>query len=121
MESHAEPRLAAGHDLPPVYSCPVGRERASAEAGPESPGPEGAAAPPLLAHRTTSFSVLDILDPNKFNSKSRRPAALLYKAAAAAAAAAGGEYTPLAQQKVDEAGDDFQPGRRKSTAELRSE
>lgn len=118
MESHAEPRLAAaGHDLAPVYSCPVGRERAGAEAGHESPGPEGAAAPPLLAHRTTSFSVLDILDPNKFNSKSRRPAALLYKAAAAAT----GDFTPPAPQKLDEAAEDFQAGRRKPASHLRSE
>ncbi|XP_077200401.1 NK1 transcription factor-related protein 1 [Paroedura picta] len=111
MESHAEPCLAAGHDLPPVYSCPVGRERASAEPGQESPGPEGAAAPPLLAaHRTTSFSVLDILDPNKFNSKSRRPGAHLCKAPR-------GEYTP--PPKLDEAGHPFQPGRRKPAAEAR--
>uniref|UniRef100_H9GRP3 NK1 homeobox 1 n=1 Tax=Anolis carolinensis TaxID=28377 RepID=H9GRP3_ANOCA len=40
---------------------------------------------PALGHRTTSFSVLDILDPNKFNSKARRACALLCKAAEEAA------------------------------------
>uniref|UniRef100_A0A670Z2B1 NK1 homeobox 1 n=1 Tax=Pseudonaja textilis TaxID=8673 RepID=A0A670Z2B1_PSETE len=72
------------------------------------PGPEGAVAAVAVVHRTTSFSVLDILDPNKFNSKGRRQCALLYKAAAP-------------EEKPEEAGaepkaaaDDFQPGRRKT-------
>ncbi|XP_044304168.1 NK1 transcription factor-related protein 1 [Varanus komodoensis] len=92
MESRAEPRLAPGAEpLPPAYSCPVvGRERAGSElsggGGGGTGGPEGAgAALPAALHRTTSFSVLDILDPNKFNSRSRRQCALLYKAAAGAA------------------------------------
>uniref|UniRef100_A0A8C6XBW0 NK1 homeobox 1 n=1 Tax=Naja naja TaxID=35670 RepID=A0A8C6XBW0_NAJNA len=74
------------------------------------PGPEGAGAAVAVVHRTTSFSVLDILDPNKFNSKGRRQCALLYKAAGPGALGA--------EEKPEEAGaepkaaaDDFQPGR----------
>uniref|UniRef100_A0A669PJ75 NK1 homeobox 1 n=1 Tax=Phasianus colchicus TaxID=9054 RepID=A0A669PJ75_PHACC len=37
-----------------------------------TPGQEGAVAALPIVHRTTSFSVLDILDPNKFNSKRRQ-------------------------------------------------
>ncbi|KAE8628885.1 hypothetical protein XENTR_v10000271 [Xenopus tropicalis] len=68
MDSHGEQRLTAS-DLP-AYGCPRDRQgdhpNCNAPAGPESLG-----AAPLAVHRTTSFSVLDILDPNKFNSKQR--------------------------------------------------
>ncbi|KAG8137728.1 hypothetical protein E2320_004939, partial [Naja naja] len=114
MESHAEQRLAPSSDLSPVYSCPVSRDRPGSENGGSHtlPGPEGAGAAVAVVHRTTSFSVLDILDPNKFNSKGRRQCALLYKAAGPGALGA--------EEKPEEAGaepkaaaDDFQPGRRK--------
>uniref|UniRef100_A0A8D0HEQ5 Homeobox domain-containing protein n=1 Tax=Sphenodon punctatus TaxID=8508 RepID=A0A8D0HEQ5_SPHPU len=59
--THSErafPRVGCREELLPPVPCST--------AGPE--GPVGAALP---VHRTTSFSVLDILDPNKFNSKKR--------------------------------------------------
>nr|XP_055033683.1 NK1 transcription factor-related protein 1 [Misgurnus anguillicaudatus] len=64
-----EKRLSAG-ELP-VFSCagaalPVESRDTSPR---REPAPAGA--PPTI-HRTTSFSVLDILDPNKFTSK-RQP------------------------------------------------
>ncbi|XP_069486329.1 NK1 transcription factor-related protein 1 [Ambystoma mexicanum] len=64
LEGAGDQRLSG--DLP-AYPCP----------SPHccTPGPEVAAAP---VHRTTSFSVLDILDPNKFNSK-KRPCSAPYK------------------------------------------
>ncbi|KAM6448558.1 NK1 transcription factor-related protein 1 [Liasis olivaceus] len=122
MESHAEQRLAPSSDLPQVYSCPVSRDRPGSENGSNTlPGPEGAGAAVAVVHRTTSFSVLDILDPNKFNSKSRRQCALLYKAAAA-----GTEYALGAEEKPEEAGadpragaDDFPTGRRKPSLDGR--
>lgn len=98
MESHGEQqRLAPGNDLPPVYSCPLSRDRPGTDHPNNSPGPDGAGAVlPVVVHRTTSFSVLDILDPNKFNSKNRsRQCALLYKA--------GAEYTLVAEEKLQEA------------------
>ncbi|XP_078246392.1 NK1 transcription factor-related protein 1 [Pogona vitticeps] len=121
MDSHAEQRLPPGNDLPPVYSCPVSRERPGSENPNNTPGPEGAGAALPVVHRTTSFSVLDILDPNKFNSKSRRACAVLYKAAA------GAEYTLVTEEKLEEAdseakalADELQTGRRKPSADLRS-
>ncbi|KAK9401616.1 NK1 transcription factor-related protein 1 [Crotalus adamanteus] len=127
MESQAEQRLAPASDLPPgLYSCAVSRDRPGSENGSNTlPGPEGAAAAGgALGHRTTSFSVLDILDPNKFNSKGRRQCALLYKAAAAGADfALGGEEKPEAAGAEPKAGaDDFQTaGRRKPPLDGRSE
>ncbi|OCT99234.1 NK1 transcription factor-related protein 1 [Xenopus laevis] len=68
MDNHGEQRLSAS-DLP-VYGCPRDRQgehqNSNAPAGPESLGAAASA-----VHRTTSFSVLDILDPNKFNSKQK--------------------------------------------------
>ncbi|CAI5774026.1 transcription factor-related 1 [Podarcis lilfordi] len=120
MDGPAEQRLTPSSDLPPVYSCPVSRDRQGSENANNTAGPEGAGGALPVVHRTTSFSVLDILDPNKFNSKSRRHCAVLYKAAA------GGEYTLVSEEKLDEAGadakalaDDFQAARRKSAADLR--
>lgn len=65
-------RLAAG-ELP-VFNCAGGRDALPAESRETSPRhePSPAGAPPTL-HRTTSFSVLDILDPNKFTSKKQTP------------------------------------------------
>lgn len=121
MESHGEQRLAPGNDLPPVYSCPLSRDRPGGDNANNTPGPEGAGAALPIVHRTTSFSVLDILDPNKFNSKSRRQCAVLYKAAA------GGEYTLVAEEKLPEAdadpktlAEEIQSSRRKPASDLRS-
>uniref|UniRef100_A0A8V0YMX5 NK1 transcription factor-related protein 1 n=1 Tax=Gallus gallus TaxID=9031 RepID=A0A8V0YMX5_CHICK len=61
-----------------------------------TPGQEGAVAALPIVHRTTSFSVLDILDPNKFNSKRRQcavfgePGALGSRGCANAACRAAG-------------------------------
>ncbi|XP_048350085.1 NK1 transcription factor-related protein 1 [Sphaerodactylus townsendi] len=119
MESPAEGRLAAGLDPPPAYSCPLSRP-----AGRQSPGPEGAAAAPPLAalHRTTPFSVRDILDPNKFNSRGRRHCPAAAAAAAPlckAAAAPGGEFTRLGDPQLDEAPDRGQPARPKPAPDPR--
>uniref|UniRef100_A0A8C3SIA6 NK1 transcription factor-related protein 1 n=1 Tax=Chelydra serpentina TaxID=8475 RepID=A0A8C3SIA6_CHESE len=57
---------------------------------------EGAVAALPVVHRTTSFSVLDILDPNKFNSRKRQCSAL-YKSA-------GSEFTLGAEDKPEEPG-----------------
>ncbi|XP_030048435.1 NK1 transcription factor-related protein 1 [Microcaecilia unicolor] len=77
MESHGEQRLS-GAELP-VYSCPTNRDRQGDSQQSNTPGQEGAVAAPATVHRTTSFSVLDILDPNKFNSK-KRHSSIVYKA-----------------------------------------
>ncbi|XP_075565906.1 LOW QUALITY PROTEIN: NK1 transcription factor-related protein 1 [Pelecanus crispus] len=94
MESHGEPRLSAGGELP-LYSCPGNRDRQGDNQS-NTPGQEGAVAALPTVHRTTSFSVLDILDPNKFNSK-RRQCALLYKSA-------GAEFTLGAEDKPEDSG-----------------
>ncbi|KAG8591202.1 hypothetical protein GDO81_000083 [Engystomops pustulosus] len=65
MDSHGEQRLSASDH--PVYGCP----RQGDSQGGSTPGQEGMVPAPPAVHRTTSFSVLDILDPNKFNSKQR--------------------------------------------------
>ncbi|XP_040276519.1 NK1 transcription factor-related protein 1 [Bufo bufo] len=67
MDSHGEQRLAANDH--PVYGCP--RDRQGDSQSGNTPGQEGLVPAPPAVHRTTSFSVLDILDPNKFNSKQR--------------------------------------------------
>ncbi|XP_072353965.1 NK1 transcription factor-related protein 1 [Scyliorhinus torazame] len=54
-------------------------------------------APTSNNSRTTSFSVLDILDPNKFNSSKRRQCSIVYRA--------GSEYTVTAAG--DRAADSF--------------
>ncbi|XP_063807888.1 NK1 transcription factor-related protein 1 [Pseudophryne corroboree] len=70
IDSHGEQRLSS-NDLP-VFVCPRDRP------GDNTPGQEGLVAAPPAVHRTTSFSVLDILDPNKFNSKQRH-CTIVYK------------------------------------------
>ncbi|NXB12012.1 NKX11 protein, partial [Cnemophilus loriae] len=93
MDSRGEQRLSAGGELP-LY-CPANRDR-QGDSQSNTPGQEGAVAALPMVHRTTSFSVLDILDPNKFNSK-RRQCAGLYKSA-------GTEYTLGAEDKPEDSG-----------------
>ncbi|KQK74688.1 hypothetical protein AAES_154767 [Amazona aestiva] len=87
-------RLSAGGDLP-LYSCPGNRDR-QGDSQSNTPGQEGAVAALPAVHRTTSFSVLDILDPNKFNSK-RRHCAGLYKSV-------GTEFTLGVEDKPEDSG-----------------
>ncbi|XP_025968486.2 NK1 transcription factor-related protein 1 [Dromaius novaehollandiae] len=94
MDSHGEQRLSAGGELP-LYSCPGNRDR-QGDSQSNTPGQEGAVAALPMVHRTTSFSVLDILDPNKFNSK-RRHCAVLYKPV-------GTEFTLGAEDKPEDSG-----------------
>ncbi|XP_061849209.1 NK1 transcription factor-related protein 1 [Colius striatus] len=94
MESHGEQRLSAGGELP-LYSCPGNRDRQGDNPS-NTPGQEGAVAALPMVHRTTSFSVLDILDPNKFNSK-RRQCAVLYKSV-------GSEFPLGAEDKPEDSG-----------------
>ncbi|NWR57651.1 NKX11 protein, partial [Bucorvus abyssinicus] len=105
MDSHGEQRLSAGGELP-LFSCPGNRDRQGDNQG-NTPGQEGAVAALPMVHRTTSFSVLDILDPNKFNSK-RRPCALLYKPG-------GTEFTLGAEDKPEDSGTEL--AERKALAE----
>ncbi|KAM4052761.1 NK1 transcription factor-related protein 1 [Anomaloglossus baeobatrachus] len=67
MDNLGEQRLSVTEH--PVYGCP--RDRQGDSQGGSTPGQEGLVPAPPMVHRTTSFSVLDILDPNKFNSKQR--------------------------------------------------
>ncbi|NXN15281.1 NKX11 protein, partial [Indicator maculatus] len=76
--------------------CPANRDRGQGDNPSNTPGQEGAVAALPMVHRTTSFSVLDILDPNKFNSK-RRPCTLLYKPV-------GTEFTLGAEDKPEDSG-----------------
>nr|XP_014429024.1 NK1 transcription factor-related protein 1 [Pelodiscus sinensis] len=94
MESHGDQRLSSSNELP-VYSCPGNRERPGDNRS-NTPGQEGAGAALPVVHRTTSFSVLDILDPNKFNSK-KRQCSVLYKSA-------GSEFTLGAEAKPEDSG-----------------
>ncbi|KAM6073325.1 LOW QUALITY PROTEIN: NK1 transcription factor-related protein 1 [Theristicus caerulescens] len=94
MDSHGEQRLSAGGELP-LFSCPGNRDRQGDNQS-NTPGQEGAVAALPMVHRTTSFSVLDILDPNKFNSK-RRQCAVLYKSV-------GTEFTLGAEDKPEDSG-----------------
>ncbi|KAK1804172.1 hypothetical protein P4O66_020212 [Electrophorus voltai] len=71
MDSHGEKRLTTS-ELP-VFSCPAGREALQGESRDNSARQEPPAVAPPTVHRTTSFSVLDILDPNKFTSKRQPP------------------------------------------------
>ncbi|XP_053314152.1 NK1 transcription factor-related protein 1 [Spea bombifrons] len=66
MENHGDQRLSANEM--PVYGCPRDSRQGDNQSS-NTPGQEGVVGPAV--HRTTSFSVLDILDPNKFNSKQR--------------------------------------------------
>ncbi|XP_030803271.1 NK1 transcription factor-related protein 1 [Camarhynchus parvulus] len=93
MDGRGEQRLSAGGELP-LY-CPANRDR-QGDSQSNTPGQEGAVAALPMVHRTTSFSVLDILDPNKFNSK-RRQCAGLYKSA-------GTEITLGAEDKPEDSG-----------------
>ncbi|NXA74355.1 NKX11 protein, partial [Thryothorus ludovicianus] len=93
MDSRGEQRLSAAGELP-LY-CPANRDR-QGDSQSNTPGQEGAVAALPMVHRTTSFSVLDILDPNKFNSK-RRQCAGLYKSA-------GTEFTLGAEDKPEDSG-----------------
>ncbi|NWT29782.1 NKX11 protein, partial [Cardinalis cardinalis] len=93
MDGRGEQRLSAGGELP-LY-CPANRDR-QGDSQSNTPGQEGAVAALPMVHRTTSFSVLDILDPNKFNSK-RRQCAGLYKSA-------GAEFTLGAEDKPEDSG-----------------
>ncbi|KAJ8387394.1 hypothetical protein AAFF_G00157710 [Aldrovandia affinis] len=67
MDPHGEKRLSASELS--LFSCPPGRDRLPGDSRDNSPRQEPAGAAVPAAHRTTSFSVLDILDPNKFTSK----------------------------------------------------
>ncbi|XP_036406605.1 NK1 transcription factor related 2-like,b [Megalops cyprinoides] len=71
MDGHGEKRLSA-NELS-VFSCPGGRDRLPGDSRDNSPRQEPAVVAPPTVHRTTSFSVLDILDPNKFTSKKQPP------------------------------------------------
>lgn len=93
MDSRGEQRLSAGGELP-LY-CPANRDR-QGDGQSNTPGQEGAVAALPVVHRTTSFSVLDILDPNKFNSK-RRQCAGLYKSA-------GTDFALGAEDKPEDSG-----------------
>ncbi|NWT02118.1 NKX11 protein, partial [Mionectes macconnelli] len=93
MDGRGEQRLSASGELP-LY-CPANRDR-QGDSQSNTPGQEGAVAALPMVHRTTSFSVLDILDPNKFNSK-RRQCAGLYKSA-------GIEFTLGAEDKPEDSG-----------------
>ncbi|XP_023655827.1 NK1 transcription factor-related protein 1 [Paramormyrops kingsleyae] len=71
MDSHGEKRLSASELS--VFSCPASRDRLTADSRENSPRQEPVVVVPPTVHRTTSFSVLDILDPNKFTSKRQQP------------------------------------------------
>ncbi|KAM4810095.1 NK1 transcription factor-related protein 1 [Rhinophrynus dorsalis] len=94
MDNHGEPRLSA-NELP-VYGCP--RDRQGDSQNSNTPGQEGVVMAPPAVHRTTSFSVLDILDPNKFNSKQRH-CTVVYKT--------GGDYILRADSKHQDPGTDL--------------
>ncbi|XP_063315906.1 NK1 transcription factor-related protein 1 [Pelobates fuscus] len=69
MESNGEQRLSANEI--PVYGCQRDNRQGGDNQNGNTPGQEGMVGALPAVHRTTSFSVLDILDPNKFNSKQR--------------------------------------------------
>ncbi|MBN3280169.1 NKX11 protein, partial [Polyodon spathula] len=77
MDSHGEQRLS-GNELS-IFSCSANRDRQQGNNQCNSPGQEVAVVVPPTVHRTTSFSVLDILDPNKFTSKKRHGSSILYR------------------------------------------
>lgn len=66
MDNHGEKRLSA-NELS-VFSCP-GRDIQQGDCRNNSPRQDPAPVAMPTSQRTTSFSVLDILDPNKFTSK----------------------------------------------------
>ncbi|CAH2299586.1 NK1 transcription factor-related 1 [Pelobates cultripes] len=69
MESNGEQRLSANEI--PNYGCQRDNRQGGDNQNGNTPGQEGIVGALPAVHRTTSFSVLDILDPNKFNSKQR--------------------------------------------------
>ncbi|XP_019901422.2 NK1 transcription factor related 2-like,b [Esox lucius] len=71
MDNNGEKRLSA-NELS-VFSCPGGRDILQGDSRDNSPRQEAAPVAMPMLHRTTSFSVLDILDPNKFTSKKQNP------------------------------------------------
>ncbi|XP_066577087.1 NK1 transcription factor-related protein 1 [Amia ocellicauda] len=77
MDGHGEQRLQ-GSELS-GFSCPGNRDRQQGDNQGNSPRQEAAALANPTVHRTTSFSVLDILDPNKFTSKKRHSSSVLYR------------------------------------------
>ncbi|XP_038648942.1 NK1 transcription factor related 2-like,b [Scyliorhinus canicula] len=96
VDMNGEQRLP-GSDLG-AFSCPASQERQGDTQG--ISGQEAVVvvpAPTSNNSRTTSFSVLDILDPNKFNSSKRRQCSIVYRA--------GSEYTVTAAG--DRAADSF--------------
>ncbi|XP_068123092.1 NK1 transcription factor-related protein 1 [Hyperolius riggenbachi] len=96
MDNHGEQRLSTNDH--PVYGCP--RDRQGDSQSGNTPGQEGMVAAPAAVHRTTSFSVLDILDPNKFNSKQKQKhRSLVYKS--------NGDYIIRTDEKPSEPGSDL--------------
>ncbi|XP_040191198.1 NK1 transcription factor-related protein 1 [Rana temporaria] len=91
MDTHSDQRLSVNEI--PVYGCP--RDRQGDSQSGNTPGQEGLVAVPPAVHRTTSFSVLDILDPNKFNSKQRH-CNMVYKTST--------DYILRAEDKLEEPG-----------------
>lgn len=71
MDNHCEKRLSA-NELS-VFSCPGGIDILQGDSRNNSPRQEPAPIAIPMVHRTTAFSVLDILDPNKFTSKKQNP------------------------------------------------
>ncbi|XP_059500519.1 NK1 transcription factor-related protein 1 [Stegostoma tigrinum] len=103
MDVNGDQRLP-GNDLPP-YSCPASRERTGDTQGISGQEAVVVVPAPTSNNRTTSFSVLDILDPNKFNSSKRRQCSILYRAASEYTGAAAGEraadaFCEIADQKT---------------------
>ncbi|XP_048459201.1 NK1 transcription factor-related protein 1 [Rhincodon typus] len=103
MDVNGDQRLP-GNDLAP-YSCPASRERTGDTQGISGQEAVVVVPAPTSNNRTTSFSVLDILDPNKFNGSKRRQCSILYRAASEYTGAAAGEraadaFCEIADQKT---------------------
>ncbi|XP_078411799.1 NK1 transcription factor-related protein 1 [Cetorhinus maximus] len=103
MDMNGDQRLP-GSDLA-AFSCPASRERQGATQGISGQEAVVVLPAPTSNNRTTSFSVLDILDPNKFNSSKRRQCSILYRAASEYTVAASGEraadaFCEIADQKT---------------------
>ncbi|GCC30210.1 hypothetical protein chiPu_0008658 [Chiloscyllium punctatum] len=103
MDVNGDQRLP-GNDLAP-YSCPASRDRPGDTQGISAQEAVVVVPAPTSNNRTTSFSVLDILDPNKFNSSKRRQCSILYRAASEYTGTAAGErateaFCEIADQKT---------------------
>ncbi|XP_069779155.1 NK1 transcription factor-related protein 1 [Narcine bancroftii] len=100
MDVNGEQRLP-GSDLAP-FSCPASRERQGDTQG--IGGQEAVVVVPAATsnNRTTSFSVLDILDPNKFNSSKRRQCSIVYRAGSECTAGerAANAFSEIADRKT---------------------